>query len=125
MELQIWQAGFGSSQGGEGVLRLGPAPGLEVLQQKQQQQAAMNTMPSRAWPGPFQTVLSEKYLHITEPESTTSSAHRAGGCSFQPQGLAFPALEIQLLAMDTTSDRDKVAARRVSAPAWVQHLTPL
>lgn len=88
----------------------------------------MNTMPSRAWPGPFQTVLSEKHLHITEPKSTTSSAHRAWGgwgCSFQPQGLAFPALEIQLLAMDITSDRDKVAARRVSVPAWVQHLTPV
>lgn len=85
----------------------------------------MNTMPSRACPGPIQTVLSAMHLHITEPESTTPSAHRAEGCSVQPQGLAFPALENQLLAADITSDRDKVAARHVSLPAWVQHLTPV
>lgn len=79
MGLQIWRAGFGSSERNERVLRLGPSPGLWVLPLAAIA-AAMNTMPSRAWLGPFQAVLSEKHLHITEPESTTPSADRGRGC---------------------------------------------
>lgn len=83
MGLQSCQAGFGSSEGGEGVLGLGPASGTEVLWGQQQPR----THAFQGSPGPFQTLLSGEHLRITELESTTPSAHRAGGARRSPGAL--------------------------------------
>lgn len=71
---------------------MSPTPGLEVLSQEVAAAATVKVMPSKASRVPFEAVLSEKYLDITEPTSTRPLLHRPGGA----QSLAFPAPEIQL-----------------------------
>ena len=58
----------------------------------------MKAKPSRAWLGPFKPVLSEKHLHNHKAHINNTFSPQTWGYSIQPQGPAFPAPEIQLLA---------------------------
>lgn len=61
---------------------MSPTPGLEVLSQQVAAAATVKVMPSKASRVPFEAVLSEKYLDITEPTSTRPLLHRPGGAHF-------------------------------------------
>lgn len=63
---------------------MSPAPGLEVLFQQAAAAAAatVKAMLSKASRVPFEAVLSEKHLDITEPTSTRPLPHRPGGAHF-------------------------------------------